>query len=275
MNYHCFKKKVLLPMVVLPAMLLVTVMVRAQEATPAPPPTPVKAPDTAIIDQANAKAAKAFQQAKDSQARINKLSDQADEMISEYKDQAKQVDGLEVYNAQMRKTIAEQEKTIAQYDKSIAEVAELQRQIPPLMERMMTALEQFVDLDIPFKLDDRKSRLTQIRATFNDSSVNVAEKFRLVLNAYEQEINYGRSMDHYTGTLQLNGVERDVDFLRVGRIALLYQTSDQTSTGVWDKSTKQFVELGSEYRRPVAEGIRMAQQLTTTSILELPINAPE
>jgi uncharacterized coiled-coil protein SlyX len=272
MNYHCFKKKVLLPMVVLPAM-LVTVMVQAQE--PAPAPAPVKAPDTSVIDKATAKAAEAFKTAKESQARINKLSDQADEMISDYKDQAKIVDGLEVYNAQMRKTIAEQEKTIKQYDASIAEVAELQRQIAPLMERMMTSLEQFVDLDIPFKLDDRKARLQQIRETFNDSSVNVAEKFRLVLNAYEQEINYGRSMDNYTGTLQVNGVERDVDFLRVGRIALLYQTSDQTSTGVWDKSSKQFVELGSEYRRPVANGIRMAQKLATTSILELPINAPE
>jgi hypothetical protein len=82
-------------------------------------------------------------------------------------------------------------------------------------------------------------------------------------------------MQHYTDSLEIGGVERDVDILRVGRIALLYQTSDQTQTGVWDKASNQWVTLEDEYRRPVADGIRMAQQLATTEILELPIAAPE
>jgi hypothetical protein len=143
------------------------------------------------------------------------------------------------------------------------------------MERMMEALEQFVELDLPFLLDERKARLDLIRETFSDSSVNVAEKFRLVLAAYQQEINYGRVMQHYTDTLSLDGVERDVDILRVGRIALLAQTSDQTGTYVWDKGSKNYVLLGDEYRRPVADAIRMAQQLASIEILSLPINAPE
>ena len=264
MNYHRFKKKALAPLVVLPAILGVGIA-QAQDTVI----------DTTGINDSTAIAAQAFQAAAESQARINRLSDSADEALSQYKEQAKLVDGLEVYNAQLRRTIAEQERTIAQYDRSIEEVAELQRQVAPLMERMMAALEQFVELDVPFQLESRRDRLALIRDTFDDSNVNVAEKFRLVLTAYQQEINYGRLIAHYTGTLELNGQVRDVDFLRVGRIALLYQTSDQTSTGVWDKDAKQFVELGNDYRRPVAEGIRMAQQLATLEILELPINAPE
>lgn len=264
MNYHRFKKKALAPLVVLPAILGVGIA-QAQDTVI----------DTTGINDSTAIAAQAFQEAAESQARINRLSDSADEALSQYKEQAKLVDGLEVYNAQLRRTIAEQERTIAQYDRSIEEVAELQRQVAPLMERMMAALEQFVELDVPFQLESRRDRLALIRDTFDESNVNVAEKFRLVLTAYQQEINYGRLIAHYTGTLELNGQVRDVDFLRVGRIALLYQTSDQTSTGVWDKDAKQFVELGNDYRRPVAEGIRMAQQLATLEILELPINAPE
>jgi len=263
MNYHRFKKKVL-PVVALPAMLGIG-MAQAQDTVI----------DTSVIDRANAIAAEAFKAASESQARINRLSDQADELVAEFKDVGMIVDGLEVYNAQMRRTIAEQERTIAQYDRSIEEVAELQRQVAPLMERMMVALEQFVELDIPFQLDQRRARLATIRDTFDDANVNVAEKFRLVLAAYQQEINYGRGIAHYTGTLELDGQVRDVDFLRVGRIALMYQSSDQTSTGVWDKNAKQFVELGNEYRRPVAYGIRMAQQLETTQMLDLPIHAPE
>lgn len=264
MNYHRFKKKVLAPLVVMPALLGMG-MAQAQDTVV----------NTTGIDRVTAAAGENIAAAAEAQARINRLSDQADELSERFAEVSKIVDGLEVYNAQMRRTIAEQERTIAQYDRSIEEVAELQRQVAPLMERMMVALEQFVDLDIPFQLNDRKARLALIRDTFDDSNVNIAEKFRLVLTAYQQEINYGRVMAHYTGTLELDGVERDVDFLRVGRAALMYQTSDQTSTGVWDKNAKQFVELGNEYRRPVANGIRMAQQLATTEILELPIHAPE
>jgi hypothetical protein len=264
MNYHRFKKKILVSLIALPAV-LGTGMALSQDTVI----------DTSVIDRANAIAAEVFTEASASQARVVRLSDQADELLSEFKNQAKIVDGLEVYNAQMRATIAEQERTISQYDRSIEEVAELQRQMAPLMERMMVALEQFVQLDIPFQLDDRRARLALIRDTFDDANVNIAEKFRLVLTAYQQEINYGRVLAHYTGTLELNGQVRDVDFLRVGRIALMYQTSDQTSTGAWDKNAKQFVELGSEYRRPVANGIRMAQQLATQEILSLPIHAPE
>ena len=264
MNYPWFKKKLFVPLRALPA-ILGAGMAQAQDSVV----------DTSIIDRASAIAAEAFEQAAASQARVVRLSDQADELLSEFRDQAKNLDGLEVYNAQMRATIAEQERTIAQYDRSIEEVAELQRQMAPLMDRMLVSLEQFVELDIPFRIEDRRARLRQIRSTFDDSNVNIAEKFRLVLNEYLQEINNGRTMAHYTGTLELGGVERDVDFLRVGRAALVYQTKDQTSTGAWDKNAKQFVELGNQYRRPVANGIRMAQQLATTEILELPIHAPE
>lgn len=264
MNYHRFKKKVLATLVVMPTMLGMG-LAQAQDTVV----------DTSGIDRVTAAAGENIAAAAEAQTRINRLSDQADELMEQFSEAAKIVDGLEVYNAQMRRTIDEQLKTIAQYDRSIEEVAELQRQVAPLMERMMVALEQFVELDIPFQIEDRKARLALIRDTFDDANVNIAEKFRLVLTAYQQEINYGRVMQHYTGTLQVDGVERDVDFLRVGRVALMYQTSDQTSTGVWDKNAKQFVELGNEYRRPVAKGIQMAQQLATTEILELPIHAPE
>ena len=264
MKYQLFRKQLYASLLVAPV-LLNTGPAAAQD----------KVIDTSILDEISAQAAEVFTIGADAQVRINELSDQADELTIEFRDQAKLVDGLEIYNAGMRRTIAQQERTIAEYDESIAEAAELQRQIAPLMERMMVALEQFVELDLPFQMDERRQRLDTIRETFDDSSVNVAEKFRLVLQAYQIENDYGRGIAHYTDTLEIGGVERDVDILRVGRIALIYQSSDQNSTGVWDKNAGQWVALDDSYRRPVALGIRMAQQLETTQLLELPIPAPE
>ncbi|MEX2366279.1 MAG: DUF3450 domain-containing protein [Pseudohongiellaceae bacterium] len=231
--------------------------------------------DTSIIDEVKAIAGQAFTAARESQVEINRLSDEADQLIADYQEVSKVVDNLRVYNAGYRRTIAEQERVIAQYEQSIAEAAELQRQIPPLMERMQVALEQFIELDMPFQLETRRARLAQIRDTFDDSSVNIAEKFRLVLTAYQIENNYGRTIDAYTDTLELNGVERDVDMLQVGRIALLYQTSDLTDTGMWDKDAQQWVSLGNAYTRNVRTAIRMAQDLVTQDMIELPIPAPE
>jgi len=264
MNYHRFKQRILVPLLMLP-MVFGFSAASAQDSVL----------DTSIIDRANEAAGQAIAAAAQAQIRINQLSDEADVLVQEYREVAKVVDGLEVYNAGFRRTIAEQERTIAEYEESIEGAAALQRQVPPLMERMMVAIEQFVDLDLPFLLDTRKARLELIRGTFDDSSVNVAEKFRLVLAAYQQEINYGRVMEHYTDTLEIGGIDRDVDILRVGRVALLYQTSDQTETGVWDKTSNQWVTLEDDFRRPVANGIRMAKQEATIEILELPIAAPE
>ncbi len=264
MKYQRFKKQMYASLLVAPVLLNIG---------------PASAQDTvintSILDEISAQSAEVFEIGAEMQLEINQLSDQASELTFEYRDQAKLVDGLEIYNAGMRRTIAEQVRTIAEYDDSIAQAAELQRQIAPLMERMMLGLEQFVSLDIPFQIEERQERLNTIRDTFDDSSVNVAEKFRLVLQAYQIENDYGRGIAHYTDTLEIDGVERDVDLLRVGRVALLYQTSDQNSTGAWDKSSNQWVALSDDYRRPIALGIRMAQQLETTQLLDLPIPAPE
>ncbi len=264
MKYQRFKKQMLASLLAAPVLLNLG-PVLAQDTVI----------DTSILDKFSAQSAEIFSMGAEIQVQINQLSDQASELTFEFRDQAKLVDGLEIYNAGMRRTIVEQERTIAEFDESIAQAAELQRQVSPLMERMMVALEQFVSLDIPFQVDERQDRLNTIRGTFDDSSVNVAERFRLVLQAYQIENDYGRGIAHYTDTLEIGGIERDVDILRVGRVALLYQTSDQNSTGAWDKSNNQWVALDDEYRRPIALGIRMAQQLETTQLLDLPISAPE
>ncbi|HAD10132.1 MAG TPA: hypothetical protein DCF62_11670, partial [Porticoccaceae bacterium] len=43
-------------------------------------------------------------------------------------------------------------------------------------------------------------------------------------------------IDQYSGLLPIDGQDRQVTFLRIGRIALLYQTSDQSQAGVWDST---------------------------------------
>ncbi len=262
MNIHQLKYKVLVPLV-LQGVLLCFATAQAAGV------------DTSGINKALGIVNKAHKAAQTSQVKIDKLSDVTSERVEDYKTEAKIVDGLIVYNAQLKRQIAKQKQTIKQLDVSIDQVTIINRQIGPLMEKMLASLERFVELDLPFSIDERRSRLDFVKNAIENPNVEVSEKFRQVLQAYQIENNYGRTMSTYSDILPIEGVDREVNILRVGRISLLYQTTDQLVTGAYDKESRRWVEVGGAYRNPVRSGIRMAKKLETVGILDLPIAAPE
>lgn len=211
-----------------------------------------------------------------SQKKIDKLADEARDLLSDYKTVMKQVDGLKVYNSRLERQISNQEKRVAQIEDSISQVTVIQRQIMPLLLRMLDSLEQFVALDAPFHNKERQERMAFLRDNVDRSDLSLAEKFRQVLEAYKIESEYGRKIDTYKDTINIGGVDREVNILRVGRIALMYQTTDQTVTGRWNAETRQWEQLDSgTYRNAVTKGIKIANKQASVDILKLPIAAPE
>ncbi len=211
-----------------------------------------------------------------SQVKIDKLAEQTRELLTDYKTVMKQVDGLIVYNARLQKQIDNQLRRVSDIENSISQVTIIQRQMTPLVIRMIDGLEQFVELDVPFHLDERRQRVAFLRGNLDRSDVSVAEKFRQVLEAYKIENEYGRKIDAYKGSVEIGGVERDVNFFRVGRIALLYQTTDTEVSGAWDQSSRGWIELDSgEYRNAIMKGLRIARKEASIDVLNLPIAAPE
>ena len=214
--------------------------------------------------------------AKQSQAKIDRLAEEARDLLSDYKTVIKQVDGLKVYNARLQRQITNQERRIADIDESISEVTVIQRQIMPLVIRMIDGLEQFIQLDVPFELDERMARLEFLRDNVDRSDMTVAEKFRQVLEAYNIELQYGRGVETYSDTIEINGVVRDVDFLRVGRVSLVYQTTDGKESGVWNVSTQSWDPLPSgDYATAIRKGVRIAKKQATIELLNMPVAAPE
>jgi hypothetical protein len=214
--------------------------------------------------------------ARKSQAKIDRLADETRDLLTDYKTVMKQVDGLKVYNARLENQIANQMERVGQIDESIEQVTIIQRQMTPLVIRMIDGLEQFVELDVPFEREERLQRVQFLRDNLDRADVTVAEKFRGVLEAYNIELQYGRGIDTYRGTIEVNGAERDVDFLRVGRIALVYQTTDGAMSGAWDKSAGAWVDLPrGEYDAAIRKGIRIAKKQATIELLNMPVPAPE
>lgn len=209
--------------------------------------------------------------AANSQMKVNQLTDQIDSKLQQFKTINKEIEGLEVYNNQLRKQIANQVQEMADLNASIDDVSVIERQITPLMIRMIDGLEQFVALDVPFLPEERSNRIKDLKNMMDRADVAPSEKFRRVMEAYQVEMDYGRTLEAYAGLHTVDGQERNVDFLRIGRTALIYQTRDGGLQGIWNKKTNQWEVLSSDYRTQVTKGLRMAKKQMAPDLLMLPV----
>ena len=209
-----------------------------------------------------------------SQVKIDQLSEDTRELLSEFKTVMKIVDGLRVYNQQQRRLIKNQEREIVELDDSINNATVIQRQIGPLIERMITGLEEFIELDSPFLIKERRERVQFLKETLDRADVSVAEKFSQLLQAYQVENTYGTTIEDYTDVIELDGRPRQVDMLKWGRVALVFQTPDGDTTGVWDNNARQWVILPNEYRTGVRDALRIARKTQTADLVHLPVPAP-
>ncbi len=209
-----------------------------------------------------------------SQAKIDQVAEETRDLLQQYKTIMKVVDGLRVYNQQQRRLIGTQENELEELAASIENVTIIQRQIPPLIERMIDNLDKFVELDIPFLINERRERIEFLRDTLDRADVSTAEKFSQVLQAYQVENTYGTTIEAYTDTIELDGKSRQVDMLKWGRVALVFQTPDQEVTGVWDKKAGGWTILGDEFRTGVRDGLRIARKTQTADLVHLPVPAP-
>ena len=213
------------------------------------------------------------QQGAASQLRIDEVKDETSDLLTEFKQVMKVVDGLKVYNLQQERLIRNQEQELAELEKSIDSVTVIERQMGPLIERMITNLEKFVSMDIPFLIKEREERVVFLQETLDRADVSVAEKFSQVLQAYQVENQYGSTIEAYTDVIELDGAQRQVDLLKWGRVALVFQTPDAEMTGVWDNEARNWVILGDEYTTGVRDALRIARKTQTADLVKLPVRA--
>ncbi|WP_394189584.1 DUF3450 domain-containing protein [Pseudoalteromonas atlantica] len=210
-----------------------------------------------------------------SQTKIDKIADSMQGRLQQFTALNKEIDGLAVYNAQLTKQLNNQITEMEDLNASMDKVSVIERQITPLMIRMITGLEQFVSLDVPFLKDERAKRITSLKGMMDRADINSSEKFRRLLEAYQVEVDYGRTIEAYTALLSVEGQEREVDFLRIGRLELIYLTRDGKKAGSWDQQTKSFVALPDSTISQISKGLRIARKQLAPDMLTLPVHAAE
>lgn len=224
------------------------------------------------IDTAIEFMVKANTMAAASQNKVEDLSDDAFSMLQEYRELQRRIESLKTYNDQVTELVTNQSAEVDSLRDQIEGAVLVGREITPLMLKMIDSLESFVQLDVPFLMDERTSRIERLKRMMNDPNVTDSEKFRQVMEAYAIENSYGRTIEDYKAKLQDD--DRTVDFLRVGRVALLYMTADGEEAGMWDSENKGWTKVDSAYFNEIRKGLRIARKQAAPDLMRLPVRAP-
>ncbi len=213
--------------------------------------------------------------AQESQKRIDGVVKQTRSLEDQYKAALKEIDGLKVYNKLLSLQVDNQKLKMNDLRNSIDQVEVINRQIVPIMTQMIDGLQQFVELDVPFLLEERKERVAKLSDLMERDDVTVAEKFRKVTEAYQIENDFGSTIETYKDTVNIDGGTREVDFLRVGRIALIYQSQDGQVSGAWDQEAREWQQLDSDLKNDIKFALQIAKKQKAPDLVLLPVHAPE
>lgn len=207
------------------------------------------------------------------QQRINQISDETRELLLQYRQHLSEAKSLRDYVAQLSGQVKSQQDEIGFIQQQLGEIEVTAREVTPLMQRMLDTLDRFVELDLPFLVEERRKRVQSLKEMMTRADVSISEKYRRILEAYQIETEYGRTLETYQAPLGEGEGARTVRFLRIGRVALLYQTMDGKETGYWDAGQKDWV-VDDGYRNAVRHGFEVADKVGAPDLLIVPVAAP-
>ena len=230
------------------------------------------------IDELNESVGTSTKSIKDSAAKqkqINSIDRKTKELEFEYKDTYKEYENLKLYNDQLQKIITSQNEEIESIIQQIDELDDTNINIIPLMLKMTTALEQFISLDIPFLLDERMNRVENIKEVMDRGDVSTSEKFRKVAEAYQIENDYGRTIEAYRGSVNFENKDFNADFLRIGRVALMFITTNGDKAAYWDTSSNSWKKSSGSIKRSTEEGLKIALKQAPPALINIPVTSYE
>lgn len=237
-------------------------------------PVLLAAPAGAQLNQALTAQTQVDAEAARSQNTVNQLRDQAQDAASRYAQAMAEAEQLERFNNELSAQVNSQREEIASIERQITEIETTNREVQPLMQQMVDTLDQFVRLDVPFLIEERTARVENLKSLMPRADVPLSEKYRLILEAYQIELEYGRTLTAYEGRLQTDGNFRTVQFVQLGRVSLMYRTLDGSETGYWNANEKRWIPDAS-YADDIELALRVARGDGAPELLTVPVPAPQ
>jgi len=208
--------------------------------------------------------------ARASQKRVETLDSETSKMLSDYRQMIAETASLKSYNTELASQVQSQNEQVSGMAKQISEIETTSKEVLPMMQKMLVTLDQFVQLDMPFLMEERTNRVAQLKEMMGRADVSTSEKYRRIVEAYQIEMEFGRTIESYQGKVG----DKTVDFLRAGRVSLMYQTLDGKETGYWDNAAKKWV-VDDDYTDAIRAGLKVAKKQSAPDFISVAISAPK
>lgn len=200
---------------------------------------------------------------KKTQSSIDKLDDESEMMLAQYDVASKELENYTIYNKQLKDIVASQILEMESISKQNRDIAITKRRIMPMIEKMIDVLEEFVKNDRPFLLKEREQRVASLRANMKRADISISAKYRQILESYQIEIDYGKTIETYDGDVE----SKRVHFLKVGRVGFYYQTRDKAQTAVWSTKKRAWEMLEEDsYNLAISKAIKIASKQRTPEL---------
>ncbi|MEA3523915.1 MAG: DUF3450 domain-containing protein [Campylobacterota bacterium] len=216
----------------------------------------------------------AHKQSAISQKNIDAYAEQRETLYDKYVALQKELEAQKIYNRQLELITATQKSKIPVLKQQLLDIEVTQKKIIPLMFEMVETLDTFVAVDSPFLLQERSGRVANLKSYLSNPDITLSEQFRMIFESYKIEYNYARTLEVYRSQLDpKDSQSKTVDFLRVGRVGLYYQSLDREESALYDIENKKWVRLDNSYNSVVLKAIKMARKKIAPDFLTLPVLA--
>ncbi len=224
-----------------------------------------------LVDQTIQKQSTTIESLQKAQERIDELDTESKKLTNEYKDTVVEYEILNRYDNQLQKITESQAEEINSLISQIDSLDETNKYVLPLLERMLVTLRDLIELDIPFLIQERMTRLEELESILYQANFSTAEKFRKIYEAYQIENEYGRTIEAYSGNIDIDGINLAADFFRLGRLNLFYMTPDQNKTGYWDKDINGWTHMNGKYADDIDAALKIAFKQAPPDFINLPL----
>jgi vacuolar-type H+-ATPase subunit I/STV1 len=245
------------------ALVLASAIAALLTATPA-------STQTAKVNGVISEQVKTEEAARASQKRVEQLDEETTKMLADYRQMLAESTSLKSYNEQLAAQVKSQDEQVADMTQQLGQIETTSREVLPMMDKMLATLDQFVQLDVPFLIEERTNRVAQLKDMMTRADVSTSEKYRRIVEAYQIEMEYGRTIEAYQGKVG----DKTVDFLRAGRVSLMYQTLDGRETGYWDANQKTWKQ-DDEYGDAIRAGLKVAKKQAAPDFVTVAVRAPK
>ena len=107
-----------------------------------------------------------------SQQRVERLDDEADTAIREYRAVLQQKDNIQLFVAQQDIFLQSQKSEIASLRRQLGTVEQIKQGMSPMMLKMAIAIEDEIRNDLPFNTDERLARVDRVKAVLANPDVS-------------------------------------------------------------------------------------------------------